>query len=90
MPTNEKIQYVGASFSETNPHPFVRSFTRIGTYPIFYITKGFCILSAIGVEENIEACNDPDDDMFIVDHAINWESPDLHCDYTGEPIESAY
>ncbi len=83
--TNQKIQYIG------NPsNGMVRSFSSMGTYPIYYITKSFDCLSAQAVEDNIRACNDPNDPLFVIEHAVNWENEDLTCDITGNTIECAY
>jgi len=69
----------------------VRKYSSVGSYPVFYVTQDGGVLSAEAVEENLEACCDPEQpDWFVVAHDANWEDPDLYCDHTGERIESAY
>jgi hypothetical protein len=74
-----------------SPLPQVAKYSGVGCYPVFYVTADGGVLSAAAVEENLEACCDPDDPgWFVVGHDANWENPDLYCDHTGERIESAY
>ena len=72
------------------PDGKVRKYTAVGGYPIAYLTRDNEVLSAKGIEEIGEACDDPDDGEYVVEAFVNWESEDLRCSYTEEPIECAY
>lgn len=59
----------------------LRSFTSIGGYPVFYVTR-------------VNECLCPDcateDKDSIVASDCNWENPLLFCDECSDRIESAY
>ena len=61
----------------------LRSYTSIGGYPLFYVTKSNNCLCP-----NCADNNDLDDSIVAVD--ANWENPDLYCDQCSARIESAY
>lgn len=62
----------------------LRSFTSVGGYPLFYVTKqNSCLCSRCATD------NDQDFDP-IVAVDVNWENPDLYCDECSQRIESAY
>lgn len=60
----------------------LRSFTSIGGYPLFYVTKGSCLCPDCATD------NDQNDPIVAAD--VNWENPDLYCDECSARIESAY
>jgi hypothetical protein len=62
----------------------LRSFTSIGGYPLFYVTKqNNCLCPDCATD------NDQDYDP-IAATDVNWEDPDLYCDECSNRIESAY
>jgi hypothetical protein len=62
----------------------LRSFTSIGGYPVFYVTKqNNCLCSECADNNDMEY-----DPIVAVD--VNWEDPDLYCDECSQRIESAY
>ena len=62
----------------------LRTYTRIGTYPIAYILQGHCLCpECAGVAYS-------DSDTPDLMPFINWETPNLFCDECGTRIESAY
>ena len=62
----------------------LRSFTSIGGYPLFYVTKQNNCLCP-----DCASSNDQDYDP-IAATDVNWEDPDLYCDECSNRIESAY
>lgn len=67
-----------------------------GGYPLYFVTADGAALSweaAKAERRNIlEALNDnaTGSGWHVCAIDVNWEDPDLICDHTGEPIESAY
>ena len=68
----------------------VETFTEIGCYPLFYVTKTNDVLCPSCVNKNISSCKDEEDINFIVARDTNWEDPMLYCDDCSEKIPSAY
>ena len=62
------------------------SYTMVGSYPLFYMTKDDEIICADCVNSK-----DAPDDLVIVKAGVNWEY-ELYCDADGcdESIERAY
>jgi len=70
-------------------------YTSVGSYPLFFYTHDGECLSVSAVRENIyrvaRAVRDGSRDGWqVVAHDVNWESEDLQCADSGEPIECAY
>jgi len=66
-----------------------------GGYPLYFITSDGAALSyaaAKAEKRNVlwSVGHKINDGWRIVGLDINWEDPELTCDHTGEPIESAY
>lgn len=66
-----------------------------GGYPLYFITNDGAALSFKAAQENAEQIRDSiinktNDGWQVCAIETNWEDPDLTCDHTGEPIESAY
>ena len=66
-----------------------------GGYPCYFITSDGAALSFDSVKAEyrnvLSAVREQlDDGWRVVAVDINYEDPDLYCDHSGEPIESAY
>lgn len=66
-----------------------------GGYPLYFITSDGAALSFESVRENYSQIIDSiahksHDGWRVVACAVNWEDDSLHCDHSGERIESAY
>ena len=66
-----------------------------GGYPLYFICADGGVLSFESVRENLREVmsairNRDDAQWHVMNCAINWETTDLVCDHSGEPIESAY
>lgn len=67
-----------------------------GGYPVYFVTAYGCVLSfAVAIDE-AEVIREalrgdlPDRQWHVVGVYVNWEDPELYCDFTNERIESAY
>lgn len=73
-------------------------YAKQGGYPLYFITEdgGALSFEAVHAEwQNIVQAhfwykNGGDLAWTLAAVVANWEDPDLICDHTGEPIESAY
>lgn len=75
-------------------------YTSLGSYPKYWLTKDGGTLSYAAVRAELRqimrAMRDAahyrwtDEQWCVVACDVNWEDADLHCDHTGERIESAY
>lgn len=70
-------------------------YTSVGSYPKFWLTSDGATLSYAACLANCgricRSIRDNDSDGWrVVACDVNWEDPDMHCDDTGERIESAY
>jgi len=61
------------------------SYSMVGSYPLFYLTKHNNVLCADCANKEGKDSDDPP-----VAQAANYEDPDLYCDACSERIESAY
>lgn len=67
-----------------------------GGYPLYFITGDGAALSFEAVRTEWRQIvwahlhNQTYDQWYLAGVTINWEDPELYCDYTGERIESAY
>ncbi len=67
-----------------------------GGYPLYFITSDGAALSFKSAKAErrqiLHAIAYPEraDQWRVIATDINWEDPDLHCDHSGERIESAY
>jgi hypothetical protein len=66
-----------------------------GGYPMYFIASDGAALSFEAVRENYAQCarslrEHSNDGWRIEACDINWEDPDLMCEHTGKPIQSAY
>ena len=68
----------------------VNTFSEIGCYPLFYVTKSNDVICPSCVNSNISSCKDKEDINYIVAIDTNWEDPMLYCDECSEKIPSAY
>ena len=71
------------------------AFTSVGCYPKFWLTSDGATLSYAACLANCaricRSIRDNNRDGWrVVACDVNWEDPDMHCDDTGERIESAY
>lgn len=70
-------------------------YTSVGGYPKYWLTSDGATLSYAACLANCgricRSIRDNDNDGWrVVACDVNWEDPDMHCDDTGERIESAY
>lgn len=71
-------------------------FTSVGCYPLFFVTTDGAALSFEAIRANWREIvsahlqNDTRSGWHVAAVDINWEDNTLHCDHTGERIESAY
>lgn len=66
-----------------------------GGYPRFFVCSDGAALSYKAAQQHRQTIRrsirtNSEDGWRVVACAINWEEPDLICDHTGEPIQSAY
>jgi hypothetical protein len=68
----------------------LRTYTSVGSYPVFYLDGRDNLLCAECASEVIAEYEDGEDIRGLPKvGAVNWEDPSLFCD-CGERIESAY
>ena len=81
------IQFPEFTFS----HLEWESYAWPGGYEIYYIVADSGVLCHNCANENLMRTIDPDDDQFyIVDSDINYESTDVHCEHCYRQIQPAY
>ena len=68
----------------------VETYSEIGCYPMFYVTKSNDVICPDCVNKNISSFKDEEDINYIVARDANWEDPELYCDECSEKIPSAY
>ena len=67
-----------------------------GGYPMFFITADGAVISFRAAQEEKAQIVDSllhgqrQSGWYVEGRDINWENASLHCDHTGERIESAY
>ena len=67
-----------------------RTFTDLGGYPLFYVTKDCGVLCPKCANKNLKLTLGDDPQWRIVDCDINYEDTSLYCDNCNELVESAY
>lgn len=80
--------------AQRNPDGTFSAYAWPGGYPTYCLTAdGGVLCTACSNRANGSEANespDADPQWRIVAQDVNWEDPDLHCDYCGTRIESAY
>lgn len=75
------------------PNGMLRSYTMVGSYPIFYLTSDYCaICPQCATEDLDDFVADPIDCDYMRPRGadVNWEDEHLYCDKCSLQIESAY